>query len=42
MNEPRFATAFSIDNARAYGLNRDLSVAVTDRAMKALVLTMKP
>ncbi len=42
LNEPRQAIAFSTDNARAYVLNRDLSVAVVDRAKNAVVSTMKP
>ena len=42
LNEPRQAIAFSADNAHAYVLNRDLSVAVVDRAKNAVVSTMKP
>lgn len=42
LNEPRQAIAFSADNAHAYVLNRDLSVAVVDRAKNAVISTMKP
>ena len=42
LNEPRQAIAFSADNAHAYVLNRDLSVAVVDRTKNAVVSTMKP
>ena len=38
----RQAIAFSADNAHAYVLNRDLSVAVVDRAKNAVISTMKP
>ncbi len=42
LNEPRQAIVFSSDNTKAYALNRDLSVAVIDRASNAITATMRP
>jgi DNA-binding beta-propeller fold protein YncE len=42
LNEPRQAIVFSADNTTVYALNRDLSVAVIDRASNAVTTTMRP
>ena len=41
LNEPRQAIVFSKDGSRAFVLNRDLSIAVVDRATNTVASTLR-